>query len=743
MPPVSFNVTLSSPPAGGVVGGSPGVGTIYPGTVPGPSVSSVSSVSGNEGTSLVHTVTLSAATTASTDYAYSLGGGTSTSVSDYTVPPTFSAGVTLSGGTLTVPSGVSSFTVTVAALTDGATEGSETYNLTVGGVTGVGTISDSGASLITPSGTASRSSGAAPLAVHFDLSATTAAGYTTKPFHHLEYITDFGDGSSGTWDNGILSGTLSRNTAHGAIAMHVYADAGTYNPSTVIRWRNSDGSYDSTTYNWPAVTVTAADTQWAGSKTHTYSLTDDHTGAPDGSVHHDFVTDIAAAIEANAAADRRHLLHAGQTFPELTNFEVIVNGPGLVGRFGTGADPIIQRGANHVMVNISRSTTPKTVNDWRFCNIVFDGNGYDNLGFYGAGSFTQVLLYQCEVKDISWGVQLSASVLNGLNAITPIGDPAHHDLWDEFYVVDSTVTDITGDNASGHNGFILSGRRIGIVGNMIDPLGGGEHGLRAQLSERSVYQHNTIQNIAAGKTNMTLRGGEFNGDATIPAGEYSEKLIISWNHFIGGLSGGMCGDGPQYSGARERGRNHVWEYNHYEGSTANTSAQSIAQPDCTYRYNVITIGSGSFLKIEKNIDIPAPTGLEVYGNSLYTPQTGYFSLVNCAPGVGAGGEEVSAGFIDVFMANNLVHTPNITGGDMFQNTYGSGTLTAPAGTNTTDAQLEANTSANFTTVPPTAPAHFKPTTGYAIGAGHKTSGAYVDILRVAVPSTPDIGAVVH
>ena len=142
MPPVSFNVTLSSPPAGGVVGGSPGVGTIYPGTVPGPSVSSVSSVSGNEGTSLVHTVTLSAVTTAPANYSYSLGGGTSTAVSDYTVPPTFSAGVTLSGGTLTVPSGVSSFTVSVAAISDGASESSETYNLTIGGVTGVGTISD-------------------------------------------------------------------------------------------------------------------------------------------------------------------------------------------------------------------------------------------------------------------------------------------------------------------------------------------------------------------------------------------------------------------------------------------------------------------------------------------------------------------------------------------------------------------------------------------------------------------------
>lgn len=114
-------------------------------------VATVSSVSGNEGTSLIHTVTLSAVTTAPANYSYSLGGGTSTSVSDYTVPPTFSAGVTLSGGTLTVPSGVSSFTVSVAAISDGSSESSETYNLTIGGITGVGTISDAGGAGVTPS----------------------------------------------------------------------------------------------------------------------------------------------------------------------------------------------------------------------------------------------------------------------------------------------------------------------------------------------------------------------------------------------------------------------------------------------------------------------------------------------------------------------------------------------------------------------------------------------------------------
>src|SRR6185312_1760378 len=97
-----------------------------------------------EGTSLVHTVTLSNASSSATTYAYTLGGGTATGGgTDYTTPPTFSNGVTLAAGILTVQAGVTSFTVTVPTTLDTIDEGaSENYNLTIGGVTGVGTITD-------------------------------------------------------------------------------------------------------------------------------------------------------------------------------------------------------------------------------------------------------------------------------------------------------------------------------------------------------------------------------------------------------------------------------------------------------------------------------------------------------------------------------------------------------------------------------------------------------------------------
>ncbi|MBC3809716.1 choice-of-anchor K domain-containing protein, partial [Undibacterium seohonense] len=104
-----------------------------------------------EGNNLIYTVSLSAATSNVSTYAYSLGGGTATAGSDYNTTPTFSNGVTLVGGNLIVPSGVTSFTVTVATINDVVVDSAspETLPLVVGGVTGNGGIIDNDQPTIT------------------------------------------------------------------------------------------------------------------------------------------------------------------------------------------------------------------------------------------------------------------------------------------------------------------------------------------------------------------------------------------------------------------------------------------------------------------------------------------------------------------------------------------------------------------------------------------------------------------
>ena len=125
------------------VGAASGTGTITDDDAA-PTISSVTADTQTEGTALVHTVTLSNASSSSTSFAYTLGGGSGTGGgTDYTTPPTFSNGVTLVAGNLIVPAGVTSFTITVPTTLDTIDEGaSETYSVSVGGVSNTGTITD-------------------------------------------------------------------------------------------------------------------------------------------------------------------------------------------------------------------------------------------------------------------------------------------------------------------------------------------------------------------------------------------------------------------------------------------------------------------------------------------------------------------------------------------------------------------------------------------------------------------------
>jgi len=104
-------------------------------------VSTVSNASATEGSNVVHTVTLNKATPYSQTFSFVVNSGTATA-GDYILPPTFSNGVTILGNTITVPSGVTSFTVSIATSQDATVETNETYTLVVGGVSGTGTINN-------------------------------------------------------------------------------------------------------------------------------------------------------------------------------------------------------------------------------------------------------------------------------------------------------------------------------------------------------------------------------------------------------------------------------------------------------------------------------------------------------------------------------------------------------------------------------------------------------------------------
>ncbi|MBW3789428.1 retention module-containing protein [Aeromonas veronii] len=110
-----------------------------------PTVVNIASDSELEGTSLQHVVTLSGATNVVTQYSFSIAGtGANAATNADWGRPTFSHGVTLSadGKSVSVPAGVTSFTVTVPTVNDRLVETNETLQVTVGDTSGTGTIVD-------------------------------------------------------------------------------------------------------------------------------------------------------------------------------------------------------------------------------------------------------------------------------------------------------------------------------------------------------------------------------------------------------------------------------------------------------------------------------------------------------------------------------------------------------------------------------------------------------------------------
>ena len=89
---------------------------------------------------MVFTVALSAASPTVQSYAFSLTG-VGSNVADHGALA-YSNGVTAAGGRLSIPAGVTGFTVTLPTIDDVAVEGAEPVTLTVGGVGATATLLD-------------------------------------------------------------------------------------------------------------------------------------------------------------------------------------------------------------------------------------------------------------------------------------------------------------------------------------------------------------------------------------------------------------------------------------------------------------------------------------------------------------------------------------------------------------------------------------------------------------------------
>jgi len=497
-----------------------------------------------------------------------------------------------------------------------------------------------------PAVSVSRPTGVAPLAVFFDASGTTDAD-TTKPFHDLFYMWNFGDSGSGAWGNGANT-SLSKNLAFGPVAAHVYETAGTYTWSMLC--------YDGTTavITTNTVTVTAADTQWSTTKTICFSTSGNFTGAPTGATQVTYTG--ASSITSNLAADRRLLFRRGETFDIASAVTITQNGPGMFGAFGTGAKPIINSSVNGNGINVSNNTVTGTaMADWRFVDLVFDGNDLASASAWAhSGPVNNVLYLRCEARRIKNGIIASISVLdvqNGSGFVAPV--------WDGLFVQDCTIGPMVPTPGNGGNGLYLAAARMAVMGNYINNALGSEHGFRTAFIDRGVVSNNTVTGIPSGRAFITLRSPD-QGSLTLSGGGYpnpyyTEKIVGSNNYCFGGETSGQCGVGPTNQSSTGLARNIIWERNYQVASATSVNLYDAFASDISIRNNVFVGGVGiAYIKTtgyDFAVGYADPTNFYISNNTGYTTENGSVLMFQQT-------SYNTTGVATATIANNLVYAPN-------------------------------------------------------------------------------------
>jgi hypothetical protein len=351
-----------------------------------------------------------------------------------------------------------------------------------------------------------------------------------------------------------------------------------------------------------------------------------------------------------------------------------------------------------------------------------------STGISGQGPASQITMYRIDAHDLKFGISFSQSLLDVIN--TPVFVAP---LWDQIAIVDSTIQRVVGGANNGGNGVFMSATRFAFLGNLIDDTTNAEHGIRVQFQVKGVLSNNTISNIADTKVNMTLRGSEFTGTATIPAGSFTEKVVISDNKLVGGPSDGIAGVGPNTDGFDQRIRDQIWERNWIVAGAGTSQAVRFEGSDLTFRNNVIDMSTSNSLNGAVGLTIatagiaPDSSNIHIYNNTFVRSDAG---LVAFRPVL------LQVGATNITIKNNLAYAPLAPSATMVTD---AGAVGLTASFNSTNVQI-LGTSPNFAVTPPVALTDFGLNAGYARNGGTPVP-VWSDLSRGTRPvGTFDIGA---
>lgn len=427
------------------------------------------------------------------------------------------------------------------------------------------------------------------------------------------FLHNFGDSSLPTWNYGANT-SQSKNFATGIVAAHVYETPGTYTITSLAV--NDLGETDEVTN---VITVSDPDTQWAGTKTICVSGTGDFSGAPAGATLVPS-SNATTAVSGNiGAGDVRILFNRGETFTAATACVLNQAGPGYVGAFGTGAKPIIQATTNNSDYGCFSVTGG--VEDWRIVDLQLTAPtlaANKTVGVRGNGLMNKLTILRCDISATYAGLTFPESAAGASG------------VWTDLAVVDSTISALTG--GAGGNGAYLDVKNLMWMGNDLDDTTAIEHGLRVASCVKGVITNSNFSRAATGKVVLTLRAPDFAGSTPIPAGTYTQYIVVSDNVFTPStLQVGNVGIGPLGTAYDGRLRNLMFERNFFEFAVGGIMQAQIVitASNFTARNNVLKMqGTGSdtrMFSIEMMntvVGYPVPNDLQFANNTTYTNGTG-------------------------------------------------------------------------------------------------------------------------
>jgi hypothetical protein len=391
-------------------------------------------------------------------------------------------------------------------------------------------VSASGEQTVSPSLAATRTSGYAPLAVHFDATgAISAVPRISDPeqggrFRQILHAFDFGDPGSG---NHSLDG-MSRNSEPlgGGLAAHVYDAPGSY----VATVTSTDG------IGAPAsasVSITVLDPSTL--ETYAISKSGDFAGAPAGSIH------LTQSAPPTFESDSRYFFRRGEDWSgssidigdPLTNVHVDA--------YGSGAKPVF----DVAYVGYWRPSTSNFADDIRICNIHVTKDGLRQQN----GS--RVLFYGCD-SDFDCGAGTGYSPVDSYRVVPQERFENAHEL----FFVDCTL-DGHGDREQYL--FYGNGSRLVFLNTF---MGGSKNGTARIVSwERGVMRHCRVESPYQNATvhALKLHSGGTNdyADNWLQSGGgkwMTRKNVIANNEFGGGPIGvnwtiGVCPSNSGFGGA--------------------------------------------------------------------------------------------------------------------------------------------------------------------------------------------------